>query len=201
MKVPCGYPKTLEKIIDRHVNINLIPDIYVLSYQNICLEMTGFLMSNSKHNDKILEIGGRSSPLSLNEKITLTSIETRKRYKHNTSPGSAVDDLEEKIKLHDVVIIHADYIAECGYKNSIIKNINKLISNNQKFFLVKYNWHNDTEKTIEIIEDGFFLNWGEYKKWFDINRSHMHLGFESHKFDNFTIYDFSYFYPLGINIT
>lgn len=199
MKVPGNYNLKLENIIDQHTKHSLIPNKYVVSYFDIALDMNDFLQDNIEKKVKILEIGGRTFPSKINNIYDITMIEDRPRYASYLAEyfNEKVKDISKLLSLinkFDIIIIHADYIAELGYKNLDLSKINALVSAEQKLYIIEYKWEKLNDKLTTVSEDGALYNTYRYNQWFNIVRNHMHLGYTEHEYPSIKIIDLSYFY-------
>jgi hypothetical protein len=202
MIVPDKYDKKIEHIIDNHTASSLIPNQYVINYLNISKELSEFISSKDPNNINILEIGGRTSPLSFDNRFNVTILETRSRYStyYKSQSKEIVTDfthIKKMINNMDVIIIHADYIAEHGYKEPQLYKINQWLSSSQKFYVINYQWEEKSAQSLKINNDGEVYNLYQYKKWFDVIRSHMHLGFNTSNFPSIKVIDLSYDYPIN----
>jgi len=202
MIIPESYEKKLAAIIDNHTSVSLIPNQYVCNYLSIEHDLSKFIQQNSTSGANVLVIGSRTLECStLVKSYNIECIETRQRYQNyfQQQKMTIIDNLkqiETQIKNADVIIVFADFIAEEGYKYQDLYNINKWIKTEQQFYLINYQWEAWSAKSIVINNDGELYNIAQYKKWFDLVRSHMHLGFKTTKLPSINIKKLSYVYQV-----
>lgn len=199
MLVPPQYDKELCPLIDEHTRYGLIPNKFVINFFNIAKDLSFFLESKGLSKSSILEIGGKTSPLFQLNQYNITPYEDRKRYQDYISDVFKLTSennlsLKESILSHEVILIHADYIAELGNDGKDLSHINSLLNKDQSFFVIEYLWDSFDNKITCINDDGLIYDLAYYHEWFNINRSHMHLGYQTEELKNIRVFNFSYFY-------
>lgn len=201
MLVPESADPRLAELIDAHTRFGLLPDAHVLAYFEIAEAMATLLSDEGAATGRVLAIGARSFPL-LDAGVqpqVFHAYEPRAQYREccrALHPGVELlseDGLESALAETDVVLLHADAIAQGGWRNPLLADINRHVDKRQRFLLLRYRWE-DFSTLTQLDGNGLVNNNKQYRAWFERNRSHMHLGFETRDYGVLKASDLSYFY-------
>lgn len=197
MIIPEGVDSRLGELLAEHAKHGLVPCKCLLDSLLYAADFSAFHSELGLSDQSILIVGGRTFKENdiLGGKCVL--FEDRSRFTsynsvHNKDTVSALED--RHIATADTIFIHADYIAETIDLPPLLQRINQVIRQETKLIIVVRHCF-DASAGIRHGPDGSQLDWHRYRTWFDSVRSHMHMGFVTHEFENTSFIDLGYTYP------
>jgi hypothetical protein len=178
IKTPDEYPSQLAKYLSDIASKGLVPGKLHVSAQEISNELHE-IISLSNVNDRVLICGGYE--LGLSSHLSHALVLENKHAELSAKMNLNIDDYSK-------IIVFSDWISRSVDLSSNFSFLGNSIVTSQEFYVVELA-HFKHEKAIEIACDSTLFKWFQYKKWFKINSSHMHLGYKTYRSANLSIMD------------